>query len=384
MIDLVVFPGEPPWSWERFVTEAPRFSVALDGFVASAPRFDDRGPHVNFNHHEDVDRLATRSTCAQVLMAIRQGLFDVFRDDQGPRALAYVNDCDEDVCTSWYLLSHHYLCQQSMNPRLNRLVALEDVLDATAGAYPFPVDAPALRELAWIFEPYRQFRMSGQIDRRDDQSPRRFRSVIDDVTHRIEQHVIGGGGELPIDARYERIGGGQGWALVREIGAQARTGLFADGIRAYVAARPRDDGRWSYTVGRMSPFVRFRLEAIYDTCNAAEGAGENTSMDGDTWGGSDTVGGSPRIRGSRISPDELSRLIDEVSEEPCPQEGMKRQQAEPVDTLIHKTTLTDAGSYHGWICTCGKTSRHVLPYHKASRNAATHEREARRRETQRP
>ena len=63
---------------------------------------------------------------------------------------------------------------------------------------------------------------------------------------------------------------------------------------------------------------------------------------------------------------------------------MKRQQAEPVDTLIHKTTLTDAGSYHGWICTCGKTSRHVLPYHKASRNAATHEREARRRETQRP
>jgi hypothetical protein len=310
MIDLVVSPGDPPWSWERFVAEAPRFSVALDGFVAGAPRFNDRGPHVNFNHHEDVDRLATRSTCAQVLMAARQRLFDVFRDDQGPRAIAYVNDCDEDVCTSWYLLSRHYLCQQSMNPRLNRLVALEDALDATAGAYPISADAPALRELAWIFEPYRQFRLSGQIDRRDAQSPRAFRSIIDDVTHRIEQHVIGRGEELAIDTRYERIGGGQGWTMVREIGAQARTGLFANGIPAFVAARARGDGRWSYTVGRMSPFVPFKLEAIYSLCNTVERAGGDVGED--TWGGSDTVGGSPRVGGSRISPDELARLIDEV------------------------------------------------------------------------
>lgn len=91
MIDLIVVPGEPPWSWERFLAEAPGFSVALDGFVAASPRFDDRGPHVNFNHHEGVDRLATRSTCAQVLMAIRQGLFDVFRDNQGPCVRALMN-----------------------------------------------------------------------------------------------------------------------------------------------------------------------------------------------------------------------------------------------------------------------------------------------------
>jgi hypothetical protein len=189
----------------------------------------------------------------------------------------------------------------------SRLVALEDALDATAGAYPLPVDSPALRELAWIFEPYRQFRMSGQLDRRDAQSPRRFRSIIDDVTHRIEQHVVGRGGELAIDARYERIGGGPGWTMVREIGAQARTVMFADGIRAYVSVRERADGRWSYTVGRMSPFVRFKLEAIYKLCNAME-ASEGVSG-GDVWSGSDTVGGSPRIHGSRISPDELALAI---------------------------------------------------------------------------
>lgn len=51
------------------------FSIALDGYVNVGPRFDHEGPRVNFNHHEEVDRLATRATCGQVLMAIRQGLF---------------------------------------------------------------------------------------------------------------------------------------------------------------------------------------------------------------------------------------------------------------------------------------------------------------------
>lgn len=318
MIDLVVTPGDPPWSWERFVREAPPYAVALDGFVASPPCFDERGPHVNFNHHEGVDRLATRSTCAQVLMAIRQGLFDAFRDQRGARAVIYVNDCDEDVCTSWYLLSHHSLCQQAMNPRLNRLVALEDALDATAGAYPIPKDAPALRQVAWIFEPYRQFRLSGQLDRRDAEGPRTFRAVIDDVTNRIAQYVVGGGGEISIDTRYERVGGGRGWAMIREIGAQAKTGLFGDGVRAHVSVRRRPDGRWSYAVGRMSPFVRFPLSAIYAACNAAEIATDPTTCaTTDTWGGSDVVGGSPRVRGSQISPDELTRIIDDA----CSQGG---------------------------------------------------------------
>ena len=305
MIKLVVSPKDPPWSWARFSEEAPRFAIALDGFVWGGPRFEASKPCVNFNHHEEVDRLATRSTCAQSLMAIRQGLFELFRTEEGPEATVFANDCDEDVCTSWYLLSHHYLCQQTMHPLLNRLVALEDALDATAGAYPFPVDMPALREMAWIFEPYRRFRLSGEIDKRES---RAFQTVIEDVTHRIEQHLVGQGKELPIDTRYDRIGGGHGWAMVREIGAQAKTGIFADGIRAYVSARERPDGRWTYVVGRMSPFIRFNLEAIFAECNRIDGDGST-----DLWGGSNTIGGSPRVRGSGIDPDAMVKIVNDVA-----------------------------------------------------------------------
>ena len=165
---------------------------------------------------------------------------------------------------------------------------------------------PALRSLAWIFDPYRRFRLSGELDKRDAAS---FRAVIEDVSHRIELHVVGQGGEVNIDTRFERLGGGTGWSLVREVGAQAKTGLFAEGVRAFVSVRERPDGRWTYVVGRMSPFVRFDLAAIYRACNEVDApAGEQ-----DRWGGSNTVGGSPRVRGSKMDPATLATLVDEVA-----------------------------------------------------------------------
>lgn len=299
-------PQEPPRTWEAFRAEAPARSIALDGYVAAGPRFDPAGPWLNLNHHEEVDRLATRATCAQVLMAIRQGLFTAFRKDESPDATVWVNDCDEDVCLSWFLLEHGDLARQASNPSLNRLVAMEDSLDATAGAYPYPIDLPVLRELAWVFEPCRRLRTSGEIDRKDAVT---YRRVVAEVEVRILAHVTGEGAGIPLDTRYERLGGGTGWALIREVGAQARTGAFGDGIRAYVSARPRPDGRWTYTVGRMSPFIPFDVPAILAALEAAEPGGR---APGDTWGGGNTVGGSPRVAGSRLGPADVVRIVEET------------------------------------------------------------------------
>jgi hypothetical protein len=297
-------PQDPPLSWDEFCARSPPFAVALDGYVAGGPRFDPAGPRINLNHHEEVDRFATRATCAQVLIAVRQGLFARFRDESGVRAEVFCNDCDEDVCLSWFLLSHGHLAEHAMNPRLNRLVSMEDMLDATAGAFPYPADLPALRELAWVFEPYRRCRLSGELDRKQ---PETYAAVVTEVEGRIARYLAGTGGSLPLDTRYERLGGGPGWAMIREVGAQARTGVFADGVRAYVAARPRPDGRWAYTVGRMSPFIPFDVPALLAALNEAEG----TTGAADRWGGGATIGGSPRVAGSRLGPDEVARVIND-------------------------------------------------------------------------
>lgn len=301
-VQLIVRPSDPPVSWATFCADSPPFSVALDGYVHGGPRFDPTGPRTNFNHHEDVDRLATRATCAQVHLAIRQGFFDRFRGIEGPRAFVFVNDCDQDVCTACYLLTHHYRGEHTMNPTLNRLVALEDMLDTTAGAYPLPIDLPALGELAWVFEPYSQARLAGELARRDQA---RFASIIEDVAGRIDRHVVGQGKSLAIDVRYKTLRRESGWVMVREIGAQARTAMFAHGIRAFASVRERADGRWDHVIGRMSQFTPFDLPAILARVNAIDG----TERAADCWGGGDNTIGSPRIAGSGIDPDALADAI---------------------------------------------------------------------------
>ena len=68
-VQLHIMPGVV-WDWEKFCHETPPYSIALDGFVAEGPRFSFKGLRANFNHHEGVDRLATRATCSQILLAV--------------------------------------------------------------------------------------------------------------------------------------------------------------------------------------------------------------------------------------------------------------------------------------------------------------------------
>lgn len=49
--------------------------------------------------------------------------------------------------------------------------------------------------------------------------------------------------------------------------------------------------------------------------------------------------------------------------------------------IEHLVELTPSGTFYGWKCkTCPATSRHVLPYHLAARNARAHENKANKAE----
>lgn len=302
MIERKMLPNQVPLTWTEFVKWAPPYSMALDGFVAGKPRFMKRGPYRNLNHHEDVAALETRATCAQALMLIRAGLVEeVFSLRGTPRVTLFVNDCDEDVCTADFLFHNLPLVRSTMNPLLNRLVYMEDMLDTTAGAYPFPTDLPSLRELMWVFEPYHRFRASGQLDQRDASA---FEGVVVEVGHRIKAHILGKGGQIDIDPRYEVIGGGKGWRMIKTVGIHGATGAFADGLRAFVTMRERPDGRFVYSLRRTADFIdALPIPRIVRIANQVE------KCSTDRWGGRTTASGSPRVGGSRQNPDELARLI---------------------------------------------------------------------------
>ncbi len=291
-------------SWSEFLQAAPGFSIALDGYVVGPPHYSPDGPHLNLNHHEQVDRLGTRSTTGQVHVNLKQGLMSAFELAGFPCMHIFANDPDQDVSTAVWLLKHHERVTRNGEPLINRLVQAEDLLDTTAGAYPFDPRSDLARELNWIYDPYTQSRLSGKLIAATGAE---MAAVIAAVGSRISEYVVGRGQQLPLDLRLERLGGGPGWALIREVGAAARTELYQAGERAFVAAAEAGEGKFKYSIGKMSPFIPFPIAELYEVLNKAEGIPDGEK---DCWGGGDIIGGSPRRSHSRLSPPEIEKIIN--------------------------------------------------------------------------
>lgn len=308
--ELHVRPDIPFVTWEEFTTSYPAGSIALDGFVKDAPRFEANGPYLNADHHEGVFRLATLSSAQQIQRSIHMGFDTAFANKQGEfAAQVFVNDCDQDVCTAWYLLDHIDQVKDLGNHALNRFISVAGTIDVTSCAFPYDPKSDMLEELNWVFEPFTDFRSTDDFSRRDGTQ---FRAVIDDVNERIDDHVNGRGKQLPLDTGYKVIGGGEQWRMIIETGSQGRFGAFHDGIDAFVIQREHHQAdRWDYSIGRRSEFVPFDVPGLLKTLNQAELAAGNTQ---DSWGGNGIVGGSPRTTGSKLPPVQVEEIINDFTQ----------------------------------------------------------------------
>ncbi|MBS3140666.1 hypothetical protein J4405_00810 [Candidatus Woesearchaeota archaeon] len=300
MISLFVEPGKV-YSWEDFKREKPRFSIALDGIVDDSTQRDPYGPYANFDHHVRVDRASTLSTSLQVYEEINMDLFDTFRLSGIPEANIFVNDPDEDTCLAYWLLKNHERIPNHAFPAINRLVTIEDKLDRHAGAYPLP-ESRIRRQLAWIFEPYNNARFKGTLHNLDSDG---VRNIIETVSGRITEHVFNGGQELALEGHYEVIGGGDTWKLTKETGPASRMAMYNDKIKAFISLVGEKDGRFFYVMGRKSVWVPFDIPALYKYLN-----GIDTGItDNNKWGGSNTIGGSPRLTGSSLDPNSIEIAV---------------------------------------------------------------------------
>ena len=136
-----------------------------------------------------------------------------------------------------------------------------------------------LRKQAWIYEPYTRARADGSIYH---MSKNEMEKILWSVCDRIDSAIKGHSVEIELDTAFETIGGGDGWQLIIEEGPYARTKLFSNGIKAYVSLVEGREGFYSYTIGKMSPFVKFPIIRIYEALNKAE----NLSSHENCWGGS--------------------------------------------------------------------------------------------------
>jgi hypothetical protein len=306
-IKLIVRPDVASWTPEQFIQLTPRYSIGLDGIVAGGSWYDPATRHANFNHHDCMSRLAVRATCEQVYLAIVQGFFRAFQNGNSVELNIFLNHPDEDICLSVYLLRNRKVVGQEANGRLRRLVETEGKIDATCGTYRMTTTARIWRELAWIFDPYRRFKMSGEIFAKDAAA---YERIIDEVGERIQANVNGRGKEIEFCEEmlaYQKIGGGPGWAMIIEQGEYGRRGAIGDGIEAFVTVQKRPDGNYQYVLGRISEWIPFDIPGLLVRLNELEGL----QSANDRWGGADIIGGSPRLRGSAIPPEDLEKIVNE-------------------------------------------------------------------------
>ena len=190
-------------TWEEFIKTKPPFSIALDGYVYGPPNINLSGSLLNLNHHEGVDRLATKSTSGQMFAYIKAGLFKKFKDSNGPRAILWLNDPDQDsALSSWLAIHHERLEGQRSEPLINRLIFAEDNLDATAGAYPFSLESELMKQVSWIFDPYTSIR-----ENIPKMNGKEMENVIESIHERVNCYTLGNlPSNLPLpDDRYEKI-----------------------------------------------------------------------------------------------------------------------------------------------------------------------------------
>jgi hypothetical protein len=302
-IELVVKPG-PAITREEFLATHPSHSIALDGYVFGEPwlAVDSRGPYRNFNHHESVDRSCTSSTCEQARRAVILGLYDLFRRDGARAATLFANDCDQDVClSSWILMNP----DRASEPLVRVISQIVDLLDMSAGVYPMPHERDLLGEVRWVFEPYVRARPT-----LPGMTAATMRELISDVHHRLDRFTIGRAEVVPLAGDYRRIGGGPGWVLAEVTHQHAREKLVSSGVRAAIELYGRAGERYLYAIWRCSEYVvGFPVRKILAALNQAEGL---PPVDPAGWGGADNVGGSPRGRGSALSPEAVEAIVNKV------------------------------------------------------------------------
>ncbi len=282
--------------------EYPRFSIAIDGYCKGSPRFDQERTILNINHHEEVDRIATRSSCLQAMLLVKLGLYDGFRDEDGhPTATLYCNDCDQDVALATYILIHP---EDVNRPKLRELVRVEDLMDMSGGLYPTRKRLQLMKQLNWIMQPYTKARTSGALQQLDAKGMER---VVREMHKRIRLTLYNGPREVEVDTSFEVLADHGSWQLVREIGEAARVGLAERRVKAFVSLISEKDGRCRYAIGRLSQFIPFPLSKLYAALNKAEGIPADAEH---RWGGSDIIGGSPREIGSRLSPEQVAEVVN--------------------------------------------------------------------------
>jgi hypothetical protein len=293
-------------------------TIYLDGVAQCEPFLDHEKFVYNLDHHYGCVRAFTLSTCEQALVMIMKGLN--LRDREWK---VFANDPDLDTILAIWLLFNHLRIDQK-GPIYKRflisLVRLEGIIDSLG---------LELRELSALPPEYLQktqrvidFLRSEEIRLKKDKlwGEIDFSEYTAAVLHKIDKIIykssdfsdFTGIDEL---ARAELTDNRIAVVVESDTGIYELENhlnkLYGNRLGVVFLQKAPD----TYTLRRMDPFMPVDLTGVYRRLNLIDPA-VKFRTEGNMWGGSGDIGGSPRATGTKLTPEQIVQACRDAFRKP--------------------------------------------------------------------
>ena len=291
--------------------------ILLDGAGTFGPLLDNKRRLYNLDHHQECERTFTLATCEQALLMVTSGL-DLGEGDW--RIFANEPDLDT-VLALWCLLNHVRLKDLRAEARdiLYPLMRLEGAIDANGTelaevcGLPKAVYEKTRRRIDELLEREKHVKGGGDWQTLDLEAyTAQMLNAVDRLIYSVEDFR----GYASIDEVYGHIEIGERGVAVLcrdDSGIYAVEKLLKErwGEQLGVIALEREPGH--YTLRRASTLSDFDLNDAYRLLNQLDRHVDGRPP-GKRWGGSESIGGSPRQGGSAFGPSELLRVLGQAFE----------------------------------------------------------------------
>jgi len=291
--------------------------ILLDGAGTFGPLLDNKRRLYNLDHHQECERTFTLATCEQALLMVTSGL-DLGEGDW--RVFANEPDLDT-VLALWCLLNHVRLKDLRAEARdiLYPLIRLEGAIDANGTelaevcGLPRAVYEKAHRTLGELLAREKSVKGGGDWQTLDlNAYTVQMLGAIDRIVYWVEDFR----GYASIDEVYGHVEIGERSVAILcrdDSGIYAVEKLLKErwGEQLGVIALEREPGH--YTLRRASTLADVDLNDAYSLLNQLDPHVDGRPP-GKRWGGSESIGGSPRQGGSAFGPSELLQMLGQAYE----------------------------------------------------------------------
>ncbi len=317
------------------VRKSPPGTIYLDGVAQAEPFMDLEKQIYNFDHHEGCVRPFTLSTCEQVLVMILKGM-----DLRGRDWRVFATEPDLDTILAIWLILNHVRIQQKEFTGLNRLCALvrlEGIIDShglemdSFSGFPPKSLAKTKKMIEYLRAEEVDLKSKGIWK---ESALLEYAALI---LHKVDR-IIYKSEEL------EDIKDVRELARVlfghNRIAAVVETQLGIYELESYLGRLygeslglvilKNEEG--TYTLRRWDPFMPGDLNAVYKILNFMDPAVRGRT-EGNKWGGSADIGGSPRGTGAtKLTPSQIAKACRAAFQKPSPGENVIR--------FIHSLVIT--------------------------------------------